>query len=480
MDSLEQRFLNAAHAAEVDSTQIRAVEAIAEEALAAKDTTLACRALMSSAYLKADNGWHSAALSLLDRAEALGKKARLPIAHEAEYGRGHVYFQRGDFEDSFQSFSALALGRRFKHLRRGVRCNVLTHLSLLCHMAQADDAALHCLALVDHEFESAGVPMAGPERINRAHIAFWCWVFNAPEFASMRLFGPESNLPPASRGALLQEVVTQCEALLTRPAEQTQMQLHEAHSHIELVQALQHNDVSRVWRAVRAFEALSMNNLQYEIDNWTRFLAVSLLLDATSDAQLIADRAQPLLEQTERPSAPIFSVLIWQYLLSQLAQRQGRYEQALKLYQRFAAQATEQLVRINAARSKLMTVITLRPGARALHQPNRCPAYYEHARTALLSAPQTPVAEVAQRVGVSERALREAFKVHAGVSPKEFQLSARLDGVRQFLQSGKAAGLSVEEIAAAHDFSHASRFASAFKRHVGRSVTAYRDAPGGA
>jgi AraC-like DNA-binding protein len=476
MGPLERRFLETAHAAEVDSSRIAAVQAIAEEALQAGEVTLACRALMSSAYLLADNGRHTAALGLLDRAEALGSQARLPIAHEAEYGRGHVFFQRGDFEGSFRCFSALATGRRFKHLRLGVRCNVLAHLAMLCHVAQADDAALHCLALAEHEFESAGVSMAGPDRINRAHIAFWCWLFNAPQFASMRLFGVESNLPEASREALLEDVCAQCQALLDQPSEHSPMRLHEARTQIEIVQALQARDVDRVMRCVAAFEAMGMDNLQFELDNWTRFLGVLLLLGATAEGQDIVGRAVRLRQEGEFPRASTLSRLVWQYLLSELAKRRGHSEEALELYQRFAVQATQQLIRINGARHQLMAVITLRPGTGALHLPHRRPAYYEHARAAMLAEPQTSVAEVARHVGVSERALREAFKVHAGVSPKAFQLQARLGAVRRFLESGRAAGLSVEEIAATHGFSHAGRFASAFRREFGRSVASCRDA----
>lgn len=472
--TIEQRFLAAAHAAEVDSARIAEVLSIAEEALGGTDTEVGCRALMSGAYLLADNGKCAAAMGLLDRAERIAARARLPIAHEAEYGRGHVLYQQGEWYASFSCFSTLLLSARFRHLRLGVRRNVLSHLALLCHHAQADDAALHCLDLAEYEMGVNGAAMAGPDRLNRARIEFSCWVSNAPAFASLRLFGGESNLPEASRRELLGNVEAQCAAIVQEHPACTPMLRHEAASHRLLVAALRQRDVGPVRQALHAFLELRMNNDQFEFDNWSRLLAAFLLLEADADAQDLVQRAASCRPVFPPLGVSELSVLTWRYLLSQLAQRQGDYRRALETYRDFANGATRQLGRINDARRELMTALTLRAGARPQHLPNRRPAYYEHARSAIREQPMLALTEVAQRVGVSERTLREAFRVYGGTSPKAYQTEVRLDAVRRLVDSGAARGMNTEAIAVAHGFGHASRLAAAFKRRFGLTLAACR------
>ena len=87
------------------------------------------------------------------------------------------------------------------------------------------------------------------------------------------------------------------------------------------------------------------------------------------------------------------------------------------------------------------------------------------------------VSALCQIVGLSERALREAFyRVH-GISPKQWMLAERLLRVRRTLTNRDSAPISVTGVATRFGFYELGRFAASYKEAFGEtpSVT-LRDA----
>jgi transcriptional regulator GlxA family with amidase domain len=105
-------------------------------------------------------------------------------------------------------------------------------------------------------------------------------------------------------------------------------------------------------------------------------------------------------------------------------------------------------------------------GAAASHQETveQIEAYMR----ANIDAPMR-VSTLCQIVGLSERALREAFyRVH-GISPKQWMLAERLQGVRRTLTNQESAPLSVTGVATRFGFYELGRFAGSYKEAFGET-----------
>lgn len=87
------------------------------------------------------------------------------------------------------------------------------------------------------------------------------------------------------------------------------------------------------------------------------------------------------------------------------------------------------------------------------------------------------VGDLCEQVGASRRTLQRAFVERVGMSPHEFLLSLRMNGVRRALQSGNAE--SVTAAATKWGFWHLGRFAAYYRHAFGEqpSATLRRVAP---
>src|SRR5262249_29627469 len=97
-------------------------------------------------------------------------------------------------------------------------------------------------------------------------------------------------------------------------------------------------------------------------------------------------------------------------------------------------------------------------------RPPRTPSI-RRAIDLLESQPEVPwtVAEVADRAGLSIRALQEGFIRHAGVSPMAYLRQVRLRRVHADLRAADPASQSVAQIASRWGFSHLGRFAAMYR-----------------
>jgi AraC-like DNA-binding protein len=81
------------------------------------------------------------------------------------------------------------------------------------------------------------------------------------------------------------------------------------------------------------------------------------------------------------------------------------------------------------------------------------------------------LAQMAQKMGISERQLQRNLRSLTGHTPSEYVRSYRLSKSLEFLLSGN----SVRDTARAVGFSSQAYFASCFKAEYGRTPTEYRD-----
>jgi AraC family transcriptional regulator, ethanolamine operon transcriptional activator len=93
----------------------------------------------------------------------------------------------------------------------------------------------------------------------------------------------------------------------------------------------------------------------------------------------------------------------------------------------------------------------------------------ERAEAYLRAHIDTPVAlsSLCRIVGLSERALRNAFYSVRGMSPKRCMLAERLQGVRRALTDASARPITVTDVATEYGFYELGRFAAAYKEAFG-------------
>ncbi len=84
------------------------------------------------------------------------------------------------------------------------------------------------------------------------------------------------------------------------------------------------------------------------------------------------------------------------------------------------------------------------------------------------------VSELAAKLGVGERWLRELFQQHVGVSPSAILMSKKLDIAKNLLDQST---LPITEIAFSSGFQSIRRFNDAFKTRFQKSPRAFRKAP---
>jgi AraC family ethanolamine operon transcriptional activator len=79
------------------------------------------------------------------------------------------------------------------------------------------------------------------------------------------------------------------------------------------------------------------------------------------------------------------------------------------------------------------------------------------------------VAQLCRIAGVSERALRRAFRRILGSSPKQYMLVQRLQAVRRALTEKSGAPITVTEAAIGCGFFELGRFAAAYRKVYGEA-----------
>ena len=83
-----------------------------------------------------------------------------------------------------------------------------------------------------------------------------------------------------------------------------------------------------------------------------------------------------------------------------------------------------------------------------------------------------PVSRLCRVLGISERALRNAFHGVRGLSPKRSMLAMRLQGVRRALSEPTLEPTTVTQIATGYGFYELGRFAAVYRNAFGEVPSA--------
>jgi AraC-like DNA-binding protein len=375
----------------------------------------------------------------------------------------------GDMPRQFRRLVELACSPLYEGMAGRHRVQLFLLLACLCAAIDADDSLTLCLqlALTAHEGE---LPLAFESKMAHHELLRWIWSDRTFETLLTR-----PQLGEAERSRLLDAAAAYAIRVIKsggRESSEEAESVCRARVVLLACQGLRAGVRGQLDEAAtvleNAFKAGSSASA-YRHSIYLLVAAAQCLGHLT-----LAQRAMPWLETTivaEQEDERLQRL----HLQSIVAAAAGDQQHALSLYQFYARlharYAQAMLPDVRALIGRLSTL----PGARPGDNPAHRPAYLRNALALAASGQVVRAAALAGRVGVSERTLRDAFRVHLGCSPKAYLTEQRLEAARRFVQSGECRGLDLMQIAERFGFSHAGRFSALYRARFGVSPTADLD-----
>ncbi len=155
------------------------------------------------------------------------------------------------------------------------------------------------------------------------------------------------------------------------------------------------------------------------------------------------------------------------YCMSRICALQGRADESLRHYQRYAL---ESVLCVRAESASVSQSAGQGGGQLPVKDDVEMslPAKYRRAYRYLLEhldSANLSVREIAEQVGVTERALQSVFKVHLGMTPVEVLRRCRVERIRHDLVEGSSAGRSIIDAAERWGIRNRSTLVAAYRKH---------------
>lgn len=433
----------------------------------AVDPSLACQALQLAYWAFMVRGLQPKARVALERAALLARRHGLPaLEARSALMRVEMLMASGEHQDGFGALVDLVRSRQFRQLsvNDGVRSYFL--LAWGCRLLEPGDGVETCLALVDARLRDHDAPLAPWFVLMRALLDLQRLIWALPPFETL-LAGRVTT--PSLLQASRRRLEADCRAL-TALDEARPENRHPHHVGVVLAalrEAVLHGTEAGVLRASALLAGhVGEGRLVGKSHDDLAYLVASTMLGI--GRATLAEREMALARPALERSGMWELQMLWPHLESVLAEATGRHGQALAHYRTYARRFADQARRMNTAVPRLLASIVELPGAAGRARDGVEPEYLLRAKDLLAAHPERiGMAELAEAVGVSDRALREAFRIHLRTSPAEYARSARLDAARRLVRTGALAQRSVADLAEQFGFSNPGRFKTAYRSRFG-------------
>lgn len=408
------------------------------------------------------------ARELIARARVYGtqKKSAEMLAYFT-YLDAYLDGQCGNVPRQFRRLVELACSPLYERMLGRHRVQLFGVLASLCGLVDANDSLAFCLQLARRAQEGE-VPLDFEAAMAHHELQRWIWSDRAFETLLAR-----PQLGQAERSMLLDAAAAYAMRVIAGGGRETSAHAVCSARVVALVcHGLRASVPGRLDEAATVLATALKSSGNASAYRYSIYLlaGAALCLDHLPPAQ----QAMPWLDQALAAEPEDFRPQRL-HLQSLVAAATGDLSRSLSLYQSYAQlQASYARVMLPDVRALIGRLSSL-PGARPNDNPAHRPAYLREALAVAASGQLASAAELASRVGVSERTLRDAFRVHVGCSPKAHLTEQRLEAARRFVQSGEHRGLDLTQIAERFGFSHAGRFSALYRARFGVTPTADHD-----
>ena len=162
------------------------------------------------------------------------------------------------------------------------------------------------------------------------------------------------------------------------------------------------------------------------------------------------------------------------YCQAKLSMLGGRVDEAMQHYQRYALESMECVRAASQLAERLQQPESNRPAEVRDDIEMRLPAKYRRAYRYLqahLDCAELSVREIADDMGVTERALQSAFKAHLGMTPGEVVQRCRVERIRADLLREDSVAASVIETAARWGIRNRSTLITSYRKYFRETPT---------
>ena len=191
-----------------------------------------------------------------------------------------------------------------------------------------------------------------------------------------------------------------------------------------------------------------------------------------------AELARATLEPLQSREAEMGGRQRWRmelsYCLAKVCALSGRVDESMRHYQRYALESMQCVRTESAFDDRAARPGTAAPVAVKDDIEMRLPAKYRRAYRYLLEhldCAELSVREIADDMGVTERALQWAFKNHLGMTPGEVMQRCRVERIRADLLRDDAPGHSVIETAARWGIRNRSTLVTSYRKYFRETPT---------
>lgn len=191
----------------------------------------------------------------------------------------------------------------------------------------------------------------------------------------------------------------------------------------------------------------------------------ALVAIATHHAELARSLIEPL--GTAHDAGPQRWNFELSYCRAKLCEMTGQADECLRHYQRYALESARCLRSETQAPAPVATAkgrVTETRDAAELALPAKYRRAYRYLVSQMDRA-DLSVREIADHIGVSERAVQSAFRMHLGMTPVEVLRRCRVERIRDDLLSAEGCGPTVIETAARWGIRNRSTLVSSYRKH---------------